>query len=72
MTKATKAEAGYRDNPNRKERCAVCSMFESPHGCSDVAGRISPNGWCTWGERERAEAPATLDKAISDAMARNP
>jgi len=36
----------YQDHPKGKERCAECANFVTPHGCTVVAGIISPNGWC--------------------------
>ena len=55
--KVTKTEAHYRGgNSNRK--CAVCTMFERPNGCSAVRGQISPLGLCDMFERKVAHATA--------------
>jgi len=44
--KVSKAAVAYRDSPNGSERCDNCRLFEPPHACAQVAGTISPNGWC--------------------------
>lgn len=36
----------YRDTPNAGKKCSDCALFEPPKGCKNVAGDISPNGWC--------------------------
>ncbi len=36
----------YRPKPNGEKKCSNCSLFEPPHGCKNVAGDISPDGWC--------------------------
>ena len=46
--KASKAEAGYQEQPKGGQRCVNCSMWRDPHWCSAVAGEISPDGWCEW------------------------
>lgn len=69
--KSTKAEAGYRDQPNGKSRCGNCSMFSAPYACIEVSGRVRSNGWCKLWAAAKTEPPHRLDKAITDAMARN-
>jgi len=50
--KSSKEEAEYQGHPNGAARCADCSMFVRPSGCTAVEGRISPNGWCIYYERK--------------------
>jgi len=37
---------GYQWHPRGSQRCANCTMFVAPAGCTAVVGEISPNGWC--------------------------
>ena len=61
MALATSAEAGvvtqknakYQDKPKGAARCAICSYYianakqpAANGACKQVAGSISPNGWC--------------------------
>jgi hypothetical protein len=37
----------YQWTPNDGDRCSKCTMYRAPRGeCTDVAGDISPMGWC--------------------------
>lgn len=36
----------YRPHPSLGQKCGNCLLFRRPHSCRDVAGYISPNGWC--------------------------
>jgi hypothetical protein len=36
----------YQYHPHGNQYCSRCSMFISPDRCTDVAGKISPSGWC--------------------------
>jgi hypothetical protein len=36
----------YQDTPKGDRQCSGCSLFVAPNGCKNVAGEISPNGWC--------------------------
>jgi hypothetical protein len=36
----------YRDHPNGRERCGLCTMFRPPDECTSVAGQIQARGWC--------------------------
>jgi hypothetical protein len=36
----------YRTTPNGTKKCSNCSLFEPPKSCKNVAGDISPDGWC--------------------------
>jgi hypothetical protein len=48
----TQANAKYQDKPKGAAHCAICSYFipgakPGANGtCKQVAGVISPNGWC--------------------------
>jgi hypothetical protein len=42
----TKEYVGYQDSPFGNQRCSNCQVWRPPHSCADVAGIISPNGWC--------------------------
>lgn len=43
--KSSKASVHYRAGEGTK-RCANCTMFRPPHGCTSVAGIIRPSGLC--------------------------
>jgi hypothetical protein len=50
QAKSSQASAAYRGSPNGRQRCANCSWFEPPSGCSVVRGPVSAGGWCNlWG-----------------------
>jgi hypothetical protein len=36
----------YQDTPKGDRQCSNCSLFVAPSSCKNVAGVISPNGWC--------------------------
>lgn len=40
--------AKYQDHPKGSQKCSGCNFFVSPHSCKIVAGKISPNGWCSF------------------------
>ena len=48
----TQANAKYQDHPKGPSHCAICKYFlpstkpNAPGQCKQVAGAISPNGWC--------------------------
>lgn len=46
MTRITKSEAGYQDEPAGEQYCARCVMFQPPHSCTKVMGWIDKRGWC--------------------------
>src|SRR5581483_3759937 len=48
--KSSKSAAEYRARPSGGERCGKCTMFRPPHGCTAVAGSITPMGWCKYFE----------------------
>jgi len=42
-----KTVVSYQDTPKADRQCSNCSLFVAPNACKNVAGEISPNGWCT-------------------------
>jgi hypothetical protein len=36
----------YQNTPKGDRRCDGCSLFVAPNACKNVAGEISPEGWC--------------------------
>lgn len=36
----------YQNTPKGDRQCDGCSLFVAPGACKNVAGEISPNGWC--------------------------
>jgi hypothetical protein len=36
----------YQDTPKGDRQCDGCSLFVAPNSCKNVAGEISPKGWC--------------------------
>jgi hypothetical protein len=36
----------YQNTPKGDRQCSGCSLFVAPNACKNVAGEISPNGWC--------------------------
>lgn len=48
--KATKAEAEYEKGTPHKH-CGLCTMFEPPHGCSAVEGKIEAYDVCKFFKR---------------------
>ena len=36
----------YQDAPKGDRECSGCSLFVAPNACKNVAGEISPKGWC--------------------------
>ena len=60
--KSTKAEAKYQAMPRNGQRCDHCTMWRPPHGCSAVAGKIAPNGWCSYYKRShRSDLDENMD-----------
>ncbi len=45
--KSPQQSARYQDHPNGGQRCGSCRQFQPPSSCKVVAGKISPNGWCS-------------------------
>ncbi len=45
-TKVPKQTVNYQQTPKGQARCATCSFFQAPSGCSYVDGPINPSGWC--------------------------
>jgi hypothetical protein len=44
LPKVSKADANYVDRYRGPEQCEHCLHFVAPHGCTVVAGDISPHG----------------------------
>lgn len=44
--KSSQASVAYRNSPSGRQRCANCSWFEPPSGCSVVKDPVSARGWC--------------------------
>src|ERR1700686_4754831 len=40
------ASVRYQNTPKDDRQCSNCSLFTPPNACKNVAGEISPNGWC--------------------------
>ena len=51
--KASKATAGYQNEPKGNEKCSNCNMWRPPNGCTAVKGKIAPDGWCKWHQYDR-------------------
>lgn len=67
----SKDEVNYVGHPVDGKQCSGCTMFRSPRACTNVEGKISPEGYCKihddlYGDANQ-EHP--LDKAIRKAMA---
>lgn len=45
-TKLQKKSVQYQDKPKAGHQCDHCRHFVPPHSCKEVAGTISPKGWC--------------------------
>ena len=41
-----KTAVAYQDTPKGDRQCNGCSLFVAPNACKNMAGDISPNGWC--------------------------
>ena len=47
-----KGTAAYQEQPNGKEQCSRCKLYEAPKnedtsgGCVVLEGTIVPSGWC--------------------------
>jgi len=46
--------AGYQATPKDDQKCANCSLFQSPSSCILVDGNISPDGWCRFYKKKSA------------------
>lgn len=44
--KLSKEDANYHDKSIDLMKCKGCMMFNPPHGCDLVIGKINPEGWC--------------------------
>lgn len=43
--KVSQKSVNYREG-NAARSCASCTMFQAPHSCTHVAGKIDPGGLC--------------------------
>jgi hypothetical protein len=55
MRLATKDEANYRRG-DLEHHCAICTMFQPPHGCHSVEGTIKPADLCDYFQRSKSDA----------------
>lgn len=47
VTKVSKAQAQYQEQPNGDQQCSTCQHFVAESNtCNLVEGQIAPNGWC--------------------------
>ena len=46
QAKISQAVVAYQDSPKGEQRCDNCELFQSPNACKNVAGEVSPQGWC--------------------------
>ena len=44
--KLSQKSVGYQDSARGSQSCASCKLFRGPNECAQVAGPISPHGWC--------------------------
>jgi hypothetical protein len=47
QVKMPKSAVAYQDHPKGDRECSNCSLFQPPNACKNVAGDISPKGWCS-------------------------
>ena len=59
MAKDTKEEANYRMG-DETASCAQCTMFRQPESCTEVAGKISPDGLCDYFEPKQPMQAGTI------------
>jgi hypothetical protein len=67
--KHEKDEVDYVGHAVDGHTCRTCTMFRSPRGCTDVEGKISPDGHCEIFADAYAKMEQPLSKAIKRAMA---
>ena len=46
QAKLPKSAVAYQDHPKGNQDCSNCNLFQPPNACKNVAGDISPKGWC--------------------------
>jgi hypothetical protein len=46
QSKVSKSAVSYQDSPKGAQRCDNCALFQAPSACKNVAGDVSPAGWC--------------------------
>lgn len=69
--KRDKSEVDYVGHAVEGKTCRECTMFRPPRACSDVEGKISPDGHCEIHDSQYGDAHQRrpLDAAIERAMA---
>jgi hypothetical protein len=66
--KVSKSTAEYRDFPNQKEHCKLCTMYQKPHDCTAVRGIIYEWGWCKYFEAKKLAEDASPAQEIRKAF----
>jgi hypothetical protein len=46
QAKISQAVVAYQDSPKGTQQCDNCELFQAPNACKNVAGEVSPQGWC--------------------------
>ena len=46
-TKLSPEAVQYQPTPKDWQKCLFCAYFQAPDTCGIVAGKVSPQGWCT-------------------------
>jgi len=46
-TKFSPESVQYQPTPKDWQKCLFCTYFQAPNTCGIVAGKVSPQGWCT-------------------------
>lgn len=44
--KMPQKQVAYQDKPKGDQECDKCKLFQPPDACTEVDGKISPQGWC--------------------------
>ncbi|PPQ29498.1 hypothetical protein [Rhodopila globiformis] len=47
VTKLSPEAVHYQPTPKDWQKCLFCTYFQAPETCGIVAGKVSPQGWCT-------------------------
>lgn len=67
--KLDKTEVNYVGHAVDGHTCRTCTMVRPPRACSDVEGKISPDGHCDMFKDAYAKMGQPLTRAIKKAMA---
>jgi High potential iron-sulfur protein len=46
QAKISQAVFAYQDSPKGAQQCDNCELFQPPNACKNIAGEVSPQGWC--------------------------